>query len=357
MRLTSLVTTLGEDTSMPNITESTECMRRGFRRVRAVLARAGVALLTLVCALAATGAVYQAVATERDGRALPAPGRLVDVGGYRLHLNCIGSGSPTVILESALPAGSSVWAWIQPELAEVTRVCAYDRAGEGWSDLGPEPRDATRVANELYALLSRAGIDGPLVLVGHSFGGLYARVYAAAHPEQVVGMMLIDASHPDQWTRTPDGAATQKRNQVSAAIAPWLARLGFFRLSGFVHIDADLPRQQQAEIRAFTSGTRVWESDAAVFRAIDETMAEVRGSGTLGATPLIVLTATEHGFPIDGEQLHQQLQLELVGLSSSARHYVVDGATHVSLVDNQAQARVTVQRITELVQAPVRETR
>jgi pimeloyl-ACP methyl ester carboxylesterase len=323
------------------------------RRIGHRLARGSLALLALVCVLAAAGAAYQAAATEADRRALPAPGQLVDVGGYRLHLRCLGAGSPTVVLESALGAGSSVWGWVQPGIADVTRVCAYDRAGEGWSDLGPAPRDAAQVAGELHTLLRRAGVGGPLVLVGHSFGGLYARAYAGRYPEQVVGMVLVDASHPDQWTRTADGAAIRRANQISAAAAPWLARLGILRLSGYMKIDPELPPRQQAEMRAFTNGTRLWESYAAVFRVADQTMAEVRESGTFGAMPLIVLTATEHGFSAEVERLHQQLQAELVGLSARGRQQVVAGATHVSLVDSREQAHITVQSIKEILQASV----
>jgi len=101
--------------------------------------------------------VYEAVATKADDRRFPPPGQLVDVGGYRLHFNCVGEGSPTVILESGLPGAVPVWGWVQPEVARLTRVCAYDRAGDGWSELGPEPRDATRIADELHTLLTNAG--------------------------------------------------------------------------------------------------------------------------------------------------------------------------------------------------------
>jgi pimeloyl-ACP methyl ester carboxylesterase len=303
------------------------------RRVGRWLARAALALFGVVCVLAAAGAAYQAVASEADCRALPAPGRLGDVGGYRLHLHCLGSGGPTVILESALGAGCSAWGWVQPGLADITRVCAYDRAGEGWSELGPDPRDATQVAGELHTLLSQAGVGGPLVLVGHSFGGLYTRVHAGHYPEQVVGMVLIDASHPDQWTRTAEGAAIQRSNHLSAAAAPWLARFGLLRLSGYMRIDPDLPPQQQVELRAFTNGTRLWDTYAAVFRVVDETMAEVRASGTLGSMPLSVLTATEHGFSAEMEQL----QVELVGLSSNSRQQIVAGA-HARVPGRQSRA-------------------
>src|SRR6266542_6487257 len=156
-------------------------------------------LLVLVIALVAlggAGAIYQAVATALDQRAYPPPGQLVDVGGYKLHISCSGTGSPTVILEAGLANPSSIWGWIQPEVAKSTRVCAYDRAGVGWSDPGPEPRDAQHIATELHCLLQNAGIPRPYILVGWSYGGLYVRMYAGTYPDEVAGMVLLDSSHP-----------------------------------------------------------------------------------------------------------------------------------------------------------------
>jgi pimeloyl-ACP methyl ester carboxylesterase len=322
---------------------------RWHYRLLAWAARGLGGLVALGIVLAGAGFTYQAIATEQDRAGYPPPGQLIDVGGYRLHIQCVGAGSPTVILESALPVGSSVWAWVQPEVVSTTRVCAYDRAGEGWSDLGPEPRDAMLIATELHTLLERAGLQAPFVLVGHSFGGLYARVFVGRYPDQVEGMVLIDASHPDQWTRTPEGTTAQRANEVSAAIAPWLARVGVLRVSGYIQVDPDLPAQQRAELRAFTSGTRLWDSDSAVFRTIGRTMAEVRSSGTLGAIPLVVLTATEHGFTPETEQVHQTLQRELAGLSTHSRQRVVQGATHVSLVNNREQSRTSAEAIQQVV--------
>jgi pimeloyl-ACP methyl ester carboxylesterase len=120
-----------------------------------------------------------------------------------LHINCLGQGSPTVILESGLANMSADWANVQPLVAKGTRVCAYDRAGIAWSDPGPQPRDPGQIAGELHTLLGRAGIAGPYVLVGQSFGGLYVRMYAARYPDEVAGMVLVDASHPDMWQRLP----------------------------------------------------------------------------------------------------------------------------------------------------------
>jgi pimeloyl-ACP methyl ester carboxylesterase len=160
-------------------------------------------IITGLLALAVIEAVYQAVATEMDHRAYPPPGEMVDLGGHRLHIDCVGQGSPTVILESGLGTMSDDWANVQPEVAKTTRVCAYDRASAGWSEPGPEPRDPRQIAHELHTLLDNAGIDGPYVLVGQSFGGLYVRMYADQYPQQVKSMVLVDASHPRMWTRLP----------------------------------------------------------------------------------------------------------------------------------------------------------
>ena len=154
--------------------------RTGFGRPSARRALAGLALI--VVALALTGVAYQGIATMVDAHRYPPPGRLVDVGGYRLHVYCTGSGRPTVVLDALFPGTVSNWAWVQPQIARTTRVCAYDRAGLGWSDRGPGPRDARQHARELHTLLTRAQITGPYVLVGHSLGGLSVREFAEEYP-------------------------------------------------------------------------------------------------------------------------------------------------------------------------------
>jgi pimeloyl-ACP methyl ester carboxylesterase len=149
------------------------------------------ALLTLGLAGAA-GAAWQAVAERRDREAHPPPGRLVDIDGLRLHLHCTGTGAPTVLLEAGLGNDVNHWSLLQPRLAARYRACAYDRAGLGWSDTGPMPRSAARIADELARLLDAAGEQGPFVLVGHSNGGSYVRLLAAARPAMVAGLVLVD---------------------------------------------------------------------------------------------------------------------------------------------------------------------
>jgi pimeloyl-ACP methyl ester carboxylesterase len=130
---------------------------------------------------------------------MAAPGRLVDVDGFRLHLHCVGSGGPAVIFDAALGASSISWTLVQERVSAFARACAYDRAGFGWSDAGPMPRTAGVIANELRRLLDRAGVPPPYVLVGHSFGGLVIRLFAARHPELTAGLVLVDPAHPEDW--------------------------------------------------------------------------------------------------------------------------------------------------------------
>jgi len=158
-------------------------------------------MLTLCCAPATA---EEPVRPPAKVDLLHPPGELVDVGGHRLHLYCAGQGSPTVVLESGLGGFSLEWWQVQHRLAQTTRTCAYDRAGLGWSDLGPSPRLGSQIVEELAGLLQRAEVTPPYVLAGHSFGGYLVRHFAAAYPRQSAGIVLVDASHTDQAERIPE---------------------------------------------------------------------------------------------------------------------------------------------------------
>lgn len=271
---------------------------RRQHRVGFWMGRVLLGILALIIGLAAIGASYQAIATANDRRHFPAPGQLVDVGGYKLHINCIGQGSPTVILESGLANPSSIWGWVQPEVAHATRVCAYDRAGVGWSDPGPEPRDGQQIARELHTLLGKANVPEPYVLVGHSAGGLYVRVYAAQYPRDVVGMVLVDVEHPDQWTQSPAAQAQFQTYARLGRVQQLLARLGVIRAFNLNPVSHDLPPAQAAAYKAFMDTTQFADVNAAELAAHAATDTQVRSAGPLEALPLIVLTAPGgHGFP------------------------------------------------------------
>ena len=297
-------------------------------------------------ALAVIGAIYQAIATQIDQRTYSPPGEMVDVDGHLMHINCIGEGGPTVILEAANFGMSAHWVRVQQQLAQTTRVCGYDRAGMGWSEPGPEPRDARQISSELHTLLKGAGTEGPYVLVGHSYGGLYTQMYAGRYPEEVAGVVLLDSSHPEQFTRSPEGRAMYEQTRRMGAVIPWLTRLGVTRLTNFYPAHPDLPSQQRAQIEAFNSSTQQWVTTVDEFSATPETSAQVRSMGSLVDTPLAVITAGDNQAP---DWL--EMQDELAALSSNSTHRVVEGATHESLLYDKGDSQVTSATIKEVVEA------
>lgn len=305
-------------------------------------------LAAFVVVLIVAGCAYQAIAEWNEARMYPPPGQLIDVGGYKLHLYCTGEGAPTVILDAAFPAQVSNWAWVQPKVATDTRVCSYDRAGHGWSDLAPSPRDAKNQAQELKTLLDKAGEKGPYVMVGHSLGGLSVREFAELYPEAVVGMVLLEGSHPDAWKRQnmPEGVGADP-GQLS--VAPMLARLGFFRAGLFPVPPADkaLPPQQFAEEQAYFSSVKYFENLRAVNDAFPAALAQVRATKGLGDKPLAVVigTASENFTGVARE-----LQDDLLKLSTNSKEVAVQGATHSGLVDGEAYAGATANVILLVVE-------
>jgi pimeloyl-ACP methyl ester carboxylesterase len=225
-------------------------VRRWLKR----LALGAVGLL--VIGLLSTS-VYHLVVSHLDRGRFPPPGQLVDVGGYRLHILCQGEGSPTVVLDAGLGGWSTDWGKVLPEASKITRVCAYDRAGMGWSEDGPLPRTSAQVVSELHRLLVNLGIGAPVVLVGHSFGGYNVRLYAATYPAEVAGIVLVDASHEEQEERLPAELMRMSLGmRLEYQAAPWLARLGVLRVMGIGTGPElkDLAPSVQDEVR----GVRFW---------------------------------------------------------------------------------------------------
>ncbi len=189
-------------------------------------------VLLALAALIVAGILYQGVASLEDDRRNRAPGRLIEAGGVRLHLYEQGSGRPAVVLESGIAASSLSWALVQPRIAAFSRVCSYDRAGLGWSAACSTPRTIEQMVSELDAVLSRAALPPPYILVGHSFGGLLVRAYAHLKPEEVSGLLLVDPVSSAYWADCPNDEL--HRLELGAKLArrgAWLARLGIVRFA------------------------------------------------------------------------------------------------------------------------------
>lgn len=319
--------------------------RRGFT---SWLWRVPLALALFVIGLGAVGTIAQIIAVASDNRTFPPPGRLIDVGGYEMHVYCNGEGSPMAILDSASLDTVSGWHWMQTELAKSTRVCAYDRPGLGWSDLGPEPRDAEQNARQLHTLLAQAGIPGPYVLVGHSLGGLYMRIFAAQYPDEVAGMVLIEGTHPDFLARLgqPDVMPNADEGMLSAG--PVAVRLGLFRLITFVSADPDLPLRQQGELAAYYASNKFADRMLSVYQQFPNLLAQTRAVGDLGDKPVMVVIG---GASDNATGIQRQLQDEFLTLSSNSQLRLVEEATHMSLVHHADHALKTSAAILEIVAA------
>jgi pimeloyl-ACP methyl ester carboxylesterase len=323
-------------------------------RPRAIvwLVRGGIALIATPFVLAIIGATYHAAASQLDQRNYPPPGQLVEVGGYTLHLHCAGEGTPTVILDAANQGTVSNWIWIQSELATTTRVCAYDRAGLGWSDLSPEPQDTKQNAQALHTLLRNANAPAPYVLVGHSFGGLYVRMFAEMYPTEVVGMVLIEGTHPDALKALglPD-VMPNAPDEGMIDTAPLISRLGVLRLIDFPPTDPDLPERQSKELKAYLASTKWAELIKRQYHLFPTLLAQVRplyGAGSLRDIPLAVVLGSQG----DGgtEALHELFKQQ-AALSTNGVTYRIEGATHISLVDRWEHADQTRTAIVNVVEA------
>jgi pimeloyl-ACP methyl ester carboxylesterase len=292
--------------------------------------------------LIVAGLDYENAAGWMAQRRHPAPGRLVDVGGHRLHVRCEGTGEPTVVLEAGAANGSLSWYKVVPEIAKLTRVCAYDRAGHGWSDSGPRPRLPSVVAGELHALLSGGGLPPPYVMVGHSLGGLYARTFATRYPAEVAAVVLVDSSHTDQNGRIPAALqGTQGQRKLQHRMMG--ASVGVPRLFGWEFCGGG-PAAIRDELYATECGGRFYRTlkdemggDVGT-PEWNEVVREVAGLGSLGAMPLTVVTA-DPDRPIPGvaaevepelrKALRVDMQQELARLSSNSRLVIAKDSGHM----------------------------
>jgi pimeloyl-ACP methyl ester carboxylesterase len=328
--------------------------------------------------LALPAMMGRGVAAQTTGDSVPPvalPGRLIDVGGWRLHLNCTGRANPpqpTVILESGIGDFSVEWSLVQPNVARFARVCSYDRAGDGWSDVGPHPRTMHQIVYELHTLLERAGERPPYVLVGHSYGGWLVRVYQSVYPAEVAGMVLVEAGADNPLRKLPDGRVVHASDLASGRAVPPVKTSSPLR-------ESDIPSAALAQMKAGATqlatnanpGPRAklpseaqrmrawalarWPHIAATVNPfeIEELMAlraeRLKSEHLLGTMPLVVLTrgiAEEEG--ADGaarEKEHREEHAVLAALSSRGEQVIATHSGHHVQLDEPQLVVATIQRV------------
>jgi pimeloyl-ACP methyl ester carboxylesterase len=335
---------------LENETATTAPRRPG--RVKRWLKRGLFGLLVIVVLAAIVGASYQALGNRADARRFPQQGKSVSLGptfdNLSLSIDCRGEGSPTVILDSGLGVPAVGWNPVQAEVAKFTRVCSYDRAGYGWSSASSAPRTSSQIVKELHALLEAANEKGPYILVGHSFGGYNVRVYNGQYPNDVAGMVLVDASHEDQNDRmTPALQAFMKKSiedlKWQIKLAPLLIHFGIARFSQRNQGEAPgVSKEFGQEMLYLQRQPKFIDASASELGSFAESANEVRAAGNLGDKPLVVLTAGKSadasqlpaGFPKkEFDDFHEvwvnDLQVKESHLSTRGKRIMVPDSTHM----------------------------
>jgi pimeloyl-ACP methyl ester carboxylesterase len=291
-------------------------------------------------AVASVAATVENVQIQREQAATPAPGRSYSVDGRRMHLDCHGQGGPTVVLFNGMGEISSSWGRISQPVSNATRVCAYDRAGQAWSDDAPAPQDGIQAAADLHVVLAEAGEQGPYVLAGHSIGGLYAMSYAKAYPDQVAGMVLLDSTSPEQFTTVPAYPGQYAMLQRTYSLLASSSRLGTGHLTaGTSQTDAYGDR-----VRTMSSMPREARNIRDELSTLPATMDEAQRLTSLHDAPLVVVTASES---LTGEGW-RAAQHDMATLSDNVSHREVD-SSHMGLIDDQQAARESVRAVLDAV--------
>ena len=304
------------------------------------------------------GVVYEQLGERSDRERLPRIGRAVDIGGRSLNLFCSGKGTPAVIFDSGNGQPGYAWSSIQSEIAKDTQACWFDRAGLGWSDPGPFPRTSGATSRDLHVLLHRAGIPAPYILVGHSLGGLDARVYNGMYPTELSGMVLVDAAHEDEARRAP--ASMLGRTAPRIFWHPiWIAAQ-FARLAGIIRLTT--PRPTVAESGSGLTRQQIVDalrrqpkSIATLADATEpESYREAESAGGFGDRPLIVLTRGkmpdlsnpsefDREYAAYQEVWMHEIQPKLARLSTRGRQIIVENSGH-DIPDEAPEAIIAAVR-------------
>jgi pimeloyl-ACP methyl ester carboxylesterase len=312
---------------------------RSYRTWRKVVERIVLSVVVLLAAFVAGSSAFNAIAIHHFWATNQPPGAFYSVNGHRMHINCTGSGSPTIVLESGLGNDALIWGGVQPILSKTTRVCSYDRAGFGWSDALPAPRDADHIAAELHELLLQAKVTGPIVLMGHSIAGIYIRDYATRYPENLAGLVFVDGSTPLQDENPVMKAAASKvpplwalELLIKSAFSTGIPRLigqCSKPISGF---DAHAGKLQMEDVCQAHISPIFDEMDS-----VNRSGHETAHSGPYGSLPILIFSRDTNGLaastPEDSQDPWNQMQEDLKKLSTRSRRIIAKGSSHYIHLD------------------------
>jgi pimeloyl-ACP methyl ester carboxylesterase len=324
------VSTIGERRESANQPKNHQRRRGWLFSIK----RGLLVLCALLVALPVLGFSYETIMAVVEARRFPPPGKLITVDGHQMHINCTGEGSPTVVMDAGLGGWSLDWSTIQPELAQFTRVCSYDRAGLGWSKPSTEPHDAQHAVHDLHSLLANSGEIGPFVLVGHSNGGLRVLLYAHTYPQAVAGVVLVDPTpRATDAERVAFLSLTEQAEYLALlqgvktdletggfdffGLMQVLRPFGIPRLltdtllqgSPYQHLRAEV----QPGFRFGVNGRARLATNSAETEQRQTSIDQVRAIPSLGAIPLAVLTSTKlasfYSDPLPAEPSGRLLEL------------------------------------------------
>ncbi len=313
------------------------------RKWRRVVERIVLSIVIVVAVAVAGSASYNSIAMLWFRAHNPPPGANYMVDGYKMHIDCTGTGSPTIVLEAGLGNDALIWGGVQPVLAKTTRVCSYDRAGFGWSDARPGPRDADHIAAELHGLLAEAKVSGPIVLMGHSIAGIYMRDYATRYPEGLEGIVFVDGSTPMQQENPAFKAAPKGPPEwAMALLEKSMFIIGIPRLMGqctqTMHgFEAHASRLQAEELCHAEISAAVAEMDN-IGRSGQETV----HTGPYGAVPILIFShdpakslpkTNPPAWQVNMEKAWSQMQEDQLKLSTRSRGIIAKDSTHYIQLD------------------------
>ena len=283
----------------------------------------------------------------------PFPGKLVSVNGRNMHIYCIGNKSPSIVLDSGAGGFSLEWQNIQNALSKHARVCAYDRAGYGWSDMGSLPRTTKKIAFELYDLLQKAGVHKPYIMVGHSFGGFTVQYFTRQFYDQVLAMVLIDSSHAEQVYRLPESKHDVTRHSLnqkkSNIVTKPLMHKNF--PAEYAKIAYTLMNQSKS--------LSTWREEMSSYPLSAKQLRDIQQKKTIDGIPLFVLTRGKRVWPHNqyGDAMESawlELQKELNNMNIDSRHIIADNSQHSIHLD---QPYLVVNAINDILSLTMEDFR